>query len=57
MDPFAKKVLQWLGLLLGGAVVLNLAARIVVSLIPVLLVLIAYVVIFGLLLGYFRTSK
>jgi hypothetical protein len=57
MTPLTKKVLQWLALLLGAAVVINLAARIVVSLIPVLAVLIMYVLIFGLLVGYFSTSK
>ncbi len=57
MTPLSKKLLQWLGLLLAGAVVLNIAARIVVSAIPYLAVLAMLVLIFGLLFGFFRASK
>ncbi len=57
MPPLTKKVLGWLGLLIVGAVVLNLAARIAVSAIPFLAVLAMLVLIFGLLFGYFRGSK
>jgi hypothetical protein len=57
MTPMTKKALQWLGLLLGAAVALNIAARIVASAIPFLAVLAMLVLIFGLLFGFFSASK
>ena len=57
MTPLAKKLLLWLGLFLAGAVVLNVAARIVASAIPFLAVLAMLVLIFGLLFGFFSASK
>jgi hypothetical protein len=57
MTPISKKLLQWLGLLLLAAVVLNVAAHIVASAIPFLAVLAMLVLIFGLLFGFFRASK
>jgi hypothetical protein len=57
MTPLSKKLLQGLGLLLAGAVALNFAARILVSAIPLLATLLMFVLIFGLLFGFFRSSK
>jgi uncharacterized membrane protein YdjX (TVP38/TMEM64 family) len=57
MPPLAKKLILGLGLLLAGAVVLNIAARIVFSAIPFLATLLMLVLIFGLLFGFFKTSK
>jgi hypothetical protein len=57
MTPLSKKLLQWLGLLLVGIVALDLAARILVSAIPLLATLSMFVLIFGLLFGFFKASK
>ncbi len=57
MTPLTKKLLQGLGLLIAGAVALNFAARILVSAIPLLATLLMFVLIFGLLFGFFRSSK
>jgi hypothetical protein len=57
MTPLTKKLLQWLGLLLAGAVALNVAAHLIASVIPFLIYLLAFVVIAGVLLGRFRSSK
>jgi hypothetical protein len=57
MTPLSKKILGWLGLLLAGVVVLNLAARILVSAIPLLAILAMFTLIFGLLFGFFKASK
>lgn len=57
MTPLSKKLLQWLGLILLGAVVLNIAARIVASAIPFLAVMVMFVLIYGLLFGFFSTSR
>ncbi len=57
MTPLTKKLLQGLTLLLAGAVALNFAARILVSAIPLLATLLMFVLVFGLLFGFFRSSK
>ena len=57
MTPLTKKLLQGLGLLIVGAVVLNFAARILVSAIHLLATLLMFVLIFGLLFGFFKASK
>jgi hypothetical protein len=57
MPPVAIKLLRWLGLALLAAVALNLVARILVSAIPLLATLLMFVLIFGLLFGFFRSSK
>jgi hypothetical protein len=57
MTPLSKKVLQGLSLLLVGVVVLNFAARILVSAIPLLATLLMFTLIFGLLFGFFKASK
>ncbi len=57
MTPLSKKLLGWLGLLLAGIIVLDLAVHILVSAIPLLAILLMFVLIFGLLFGYFKGSK
>ena len=57
MTPLSKKLLGWLGLLLAGIIVLDLAVHILVSAIPLLAILLMFVLIFGLLFGYFKSSK
>jgi hypothetical protein len=57
MTPLTKKVVGWLALLLVGAIALNFAARILLSAIPLLATLLLFVLIFGLLFGFFKASK
>lgn len=57
MAPQAKKLLRWLGLLLAGAVAINIAAHILVSAIPLLAILALLTLIFGVLFGLFGSSK
>jgi hypothetical protein len=51
------KLLRWLGLFLVAAVVIDLGARLLVSAIPVIATLLMFVLIFGLLFGFFRHSN
>ncbi len=57
MAPQAKTLVRWLGLLLVGAVVVNVAARVLVPAIPFLFALLIYVALAGVLLGRFRSGK
>jgi hypothetical protein len=57
MTPVIKQVLTWLGLLLAGAVALNVAARIVASIIPFLITWAFFVLILAVAFGFFTNSK
>jgi len=57
VTPLTKKLGEWLGLLLIGAVVVRLAAAILGPAVPFLAVALMWVVIAGVLLGRFRSSK
>src|SRR6266571_8677704 len=57
VTPLTKKLGEWLGLLLIGAVVVRLAAAILGPAVPFLAVALMWVVIAGVLLCRFRSSK
>jgi hypothetical protein len=57
MQPLTKKLLRWLALLLVGAMAINFAARLLAASIPFLFALLIYVLLAGVLLGRFRSSK